>query len=568
MSWRVGDTLTHESHTPSVEVLSASLTLTAGGVLAGMPDIVLDADIIGGKAVWEIPAGALGYYSHATGMVHYTDNTQAVITVVDADDPTAPILRPAGQRGAVFIYDGVMWDTAEHGLFCTALTVGSPEVRQNKREALARDGFIDLTEQFGRPVFGNRAISWRFLVTEEDWQTRCEEVREFIADLHGRRVGILVDDYEGWAFTGRLALERVVHQLDGTYVEVTADCDPFRRDGSEYTLDADAESFTLGPAVVIEPDRDISAYLQDASTYELVVDSTAQSLTSWKVLYLRGELPALNHAFPSSATSGTTSTWQDISEARSHWTAGQSRTFSVYSADRALVVPNVPGGLDLYALFEGATIAPGATFTTMNITGSFGTVSLLPKETPVLLDTIGSGDPAWREYTFTLNGSVSRDTNVFMFKIWFAAIPHGVVPTKEELYAASHAQGPIVISSGNSGETPFVVSEKYSISHANSKPLVAAYGKNGSGQPVQITAEFDVVGVAVQDLSELGHRFYALTADIPATSTPATPSFIDIDGRRYYADDTAYTVKSNAGYRSRVSVHGDGPSITAEGLAI
>lgn len=487
--------------------------------------------------------------------------------------------RPAGQRGAVFIYDGELWDTAEHGLFCTELTVGSPEVRQNKREALARDGFIDLTEQFGRPVFGNRTISWRFLVTEEDWATRCAEVRDFIADLHGRKVDILVDDYEGWTFTGRLALERVVHQLDGTYVEVTADCEPFRRDGSTYSLDSSPETYTLGPSAHIVPERDIEQYLENPGSYDLaIVPEFTGTIESGRVYAAYGSIMVTG------VDSDLTFTKRVEKE-----TTEQAVTIEQWlSPQFALQIPAT--GADVYAMVNATSAATPAIPSRISISKLSGSQG----ETEVIFDprvSPGSGGllgpvhvDSFGAYEFTGNRSLNyklfAECSVlrmdFTFAVLMYAVPPGAAaPTASTMMARSTRVPQLLaeVSGEAVSGTPLVLSAA-AVSGQSQRPhVISTTGRAvpsgaSSAQNVVLPVTVHVDGVAVHDLSELEHRFLALTGTIPPASDPDDPEYIDIDGRRYYADEAAYTVKANAGYRSSVSVYGEGPVVTAEGLAI
>lgn len=487
--------------------------------------------------------------------------------------------RPAGQRGAVFVYDGELWDTAEHGLFCTELTVGSPEVRQNKREALARDGFIDLTEQFGRPVFGNRTISWRFLVTEEDWQTRCAEVRELIADLHGREVDILVDDYEGWTFTGRLALERVTHQLDGTYIEVTADCEPFRSDGSVYSLDASAATIDLGPDDFIEPDVDIGDHLANPETYHMTIESPGDGyLANGYVFASSGSLLMMLDSVRGPRFDRRVRA-SDVGRP----VAGVEYTVSLDDSGR-LAIP--AAGADVYA-YVYMTDAPVGTPVPTDL--SIGKLSAsgewlpLTDETfgPVgvfLLDSFGEYSGGGnRGLNYELKFTAPATTFDFTVGLYLYAVPQGSqAPTSSDMTDTSKNKPGRIAFIGyrdtSAGEMlePNVT---YPVTTVARPYILTEYGKfyptgSTTGHDVTLNVRLQASGAAIQNLSELGHRFFRLTGTIPPTDNPSDPEYIDIDGRRYYADEEEYTIRVNAGYRSRVVIYGEGPRLTAEGLAI
>ena len=556
--WQVGHELQHNHpQSPNYVMTSATMTFTPheDGVLAGAPPVTVDAVISsdGWTATWTIPPEAVYYKSQ--GLMHIEQVSGEWPDETFGGHPEGYIGRDDGQRGVTFTWSGGgIWDSVAHGLFCTSLSVGSPEVRQNKREALALDGFIDLTEQFGRPVFGNRTIAWRFLVTEEDWQERCEEVRELIAKLHGRKVGILVDDYEGWRFEGRLSLERVTHQLDGTYIDITADCDPFRKDMSTYQLDASAQTFTRGPARVIVPDSDLTQYLRAKDSYSLTMSSSAAG-TGYVYISGWGSRPNVLGGYDSSP--------QLAVDCKLTASGTSSVTYGpcFVPSDRAVW---------LSVIRSGATYIDSFSYVKVSVDGGTPVEVSLDPSTHTEIGTIPAGRTDPIMFTFTFSGTrPSSGTPRVLFYLEASFVDDGTGKHYPTSFMA-----PQVLYMGNVGTTPTAVEPAVQYTDSYNPGLIFAAGWDGRSLTttgaggIEVDAKFPVSGTSVQDLSNLGHRFYRLTGDIPPTAGLSDTEYIDIDGRKYYADDSAYTIKVNASDESTVTVHGSGPVLQAEGMEI
>ena len=551
---RVGDTISYTYDSGTVGTCTA--TFFPQSYMESCPTVQVEAEVDGLTCSAVVPQGAVGYKT----AVLFSSGAGNAYTEGDG----VAVLRPAGQRGAIFIHDGQVWDTAANGLFCTDRSVESPEVRENMAEALARDGFIDKTEQFGKPVFGNRTLTWRFLVTEEDWESIYASVRDFIADMHGRKVGILVDDYEGWIFTGRLGCSIPQQRVDGTYIEVTANCDPFRKDGFSEAISIEAEELDVGPGSYVAVEGGVAKYLNDPSSYSLHVNAaSAPSNARWRVMASYGNL----------AANGNDDWWSTMLIGSSwnlevDFVAGQEGYFEDYIG---VFIPD--GGADLYVLMSVSDLNSSAKLSGFQSirarygSGSWATVNGHYGQ-PVLVATL-SGTSYQNAFLRLEYKAKSTSRAGLKGACYIVAVPHGEqFPSFQEYDGTGPdftniclwyiAQGTGIPSS------PMEVASKNRLWSSMGEPRAIIANAIGTTVTARLSTQ---AATAVLDLSNLGHRFYHMEASIPASSS-SDPPYVEVDGTRYYADTDAYRVGLNVAEDSSVIVYRTGPSVTVEGLAI
>lgn len=114
------------------------------------------------------------------------------------------------------------------GLFCTDVSIDSPEVEQNTVSVPGRHGILDYSEALtGAPVFHNRTITFSFvkLGSMESWHDLYSEI---LHELHGKQTYFVIDTDPWFYYTGRCSVSSV--REDGVYSSftITVDADPFK----------------------------------------------------------------------------------------------------------------------------------------------------------------------------------------------------------------------------------------------------------------------------------------------------------------------------------------------------
>lgn len=105
-------------------------------------------------------------------------------------------------------------------------TLTQPVEKRTYLSLPAVDGDIDLTESLvGRPVFGNRTLTWTFILTND---VNFEDTREKITEFcHGKRRRIYLPGDERKYLMGRINVGALEYRRQHCRLTLTATCDPF-----------------------------------------------------------------------------------------------------------------------------------------------------------------------------------------------------------------------------------------------------------------------------------------------------------------------------------------------------
>lgn len=130
---------------------------------------------------------------------------------------------------------GILFDEEKHtyrdfGLICTSLQIGMPEIKSKLIELKGADGYIDLSEVFGRPMYGNRTIEAEFVMKEtgaEDWADNISNIGNY---LHGRSRKFVFDSDPAYYYEGRFEEEHEKEFRPFSKVVLTADCKPYKKE--------------------------------------------------------------------------------------------------------------------------------------------------------------------------------------------------------------------------------------------------------------------------------------------------------------------------------------------------
>lgn len=130
---------------------------------------------------------------------------------------------------------GITFDEEKHtyrdfGMICTSLQIGMPETKSKLIELKGADGYIDLSEVFGRPMYGNRTIEAEFVMKEtgaEDWADNISNIGNY---LHGRSRKFVFDSDPAYYYEGRFEAEHEKEFRPFSKVILMANCKSYKKE--------------------------------------------------------------------------------------------------------------------------------------------------------------------------------------------------------------------------------------------------------------------------------------------------------------------------------------------------
>lgn len=137
-------------------------------------------------------------------------------------------------NGIIF---GVLHSYKDLHLLLSEKEIGAPSVKDNKVEIEGADGFIDLTEFFGRPTYGNVTHKFTFstIVPRNDFLTQFSRVKNA---LHGQKLRIVLDDDPGFYYVGRCYVSSFTSEKGVGKITVDCDCEPWKYKQAETVVTA------------------------------------------------------------------------------------------------------------------------------------------------------------------------------------------------------------------------------------------------------------------------------------------------------------------------------------------
>ena len=152
----------------------------------------------------------------------------------------------------------------DFGLVLTGHDIGLPAAKTESVELQGADGTLDLSEAFGRVLYGDRKLSFTF--AKPDIQDFRDIVSKVALMLNGKRMRIVLSWDDDWYYVGRVSVSKA---------KVSDSM-------AQFTVDVTAEPFK---------------YAVRNERYEIVLNDTAKKI----VLYDRITLPV----YPTFVASGT-----------------------------------------------------------------------------------------------------------------------------------------------------------------------------------------------------------------------------------------------------------------------
>lgn len=188
--------------------------------------------------------------------------------------------------GLRYVEFGGLRSDLDFGLVLTGHDIGLPAAKTESVELQGADGTLDLSEAFGRVLYGDRKLSFTF--AKPDIQDFRDLVSRVAVSLNGRRMRVTLSWDDEWYYVGRVSVSKAkVSDSMG-----------------QFTIDVTAEPYK---------------YAVRNERYEIALDGTQKKI----VLYDRLTLP-VSPAFTASGTativcgavshvlSNATATYDDI----------------------------------------------------------------------------------------------------------------------------------------------------------------------------------------------------------------------------------------------------------------
>ena len=126
---------------------------------------------------------------------------------------------------------GDKWTLDNYGLLLApnpTIDIASPKVETTPISG--GDGSLDLTEALtGEVNYNDRNINFGlvFIGNPSDWPSKYQEL---VANVHGRRLDLIMPQYPGYCFNGRVSVGALNVENDegSALVQLTASADPYR----------------------------------------------------------------------------------------------------------------------------------------------------------------------------------------------------------------------------------------------------------------------------------------------------------------------------------------------------
>ena len=127
---------------------------------------------------------------------------------------------------------GNKWAHADYGLIVAPYVIPMPEPQTNFVEIPGRDGALDLSEAFGTVRYADRIIPLT-LYARTPYDAL---VSAFAADVHGRRMNVILDRDPTYYYDARVTIEDV--ERHAGYCELSLECraKPYKLEHFETTI--------------------------------------------------------------------------------------------------------------------------------------------------------------------------------------------------------------------------------------------------------------------------------------------------------------------------------------------
>lgn len=127
---------------------------------------------------------------------------------------------------------GITFDEELHtyknfGLRIKSVSIGMPEVKENKIEIPGADGYLDLTDTFGTR-YENREIKIECDLEDKSYPNWAAVISSLANYLHGKKRKLVLDWDDGFYYVGRGEIEPEKDNRRYSELKLTFDCEPYK----------------------------------------------------------------------------------------------------------------------------------------------------------------------------------------------------------------------------------------------------------------------------------------------------------------------------------------------------
>lgn len=137
----------------------------------------------------------------------------------------------------------------DFGLSCVSVDVGMPPVKKKRIDLKGADGVLDLTNIFGRTLFNNRKLTFKFDHEEKNYRVWASHLSAVANFLHGRSRKVILDNDPNYYYEGRITVKGTKSNKPFSLLTVEIDAAPYKRelrDAKDYCWNWDTFSFLDG----------------------------------------------------------------------------------------------------------------------------------------------------------------------------------------------------------------------------------------------------------------------------------------------------------------------------------
>lgn len=122
------------------------------------------------------------------------------------------------------------------GLGMTGMDIGLPEPKTHKIDLRGADGVRDMSEIFGRVLYGNRRLVFTFDHEDGNYATFLQTLTTISECLHGQYMKVVLDLDPDYYYEGRVTVEHTKDDQVYSIVTITVDAQPYKTRISDPTV--------------------------------------------------------------------------------------------------------------------------------------------------------------------------------------------------------------------------------------------------------------------------------------------------------------------------------------------
>lgn len=133
----------------------------------------------------------------------------------------------------------------DFSLILKSKEIGSQEVKEKKIDIEGADGFLDFTDIYGEPKYGNVQHKFNFstIVPQSEFLSLYSTVKNAI---HGKKLRVILDDDPLFFYVGRCFVSKFTDEKNVGIISIETDCEPWK-----YKQDVTAVQFDVDGSLTV-----------------------------------------------------------------------------------------------------------------------------------------------------------------------------------------------------------------------------------------------------------------------------------------------------------------------------